>query len=443
MINNCTNEASRRELIMKDTKEKGIELRSEEAQEVLGDVPGWILRNGILWLFVVVFVLLVGSWFFKYPDTIPASVTLTSVNPPVHIIARATGKTDSLYVQDKQVLKAGDYLAVIENPATTEDVLYIRSYLKKLKANLDHPELPLLSDPHLGMLQGSYSTLIRSIQEIIRFRALNFYPQKLSAIAKQQSFHVQSEKTISRQIALTKEQYRLAGNSYRRDSIIHSKGVITLDNMDKATSGYLAKEQELENAYASLDQLRMQQEEIKETLLETEKQYREAESKLQTEMSHALLQLENELSGWEQTYVLQTPVDGVVTFTSYWSKNQNILSGDVVFTIIPAAKSEWIGKAMLPTARSGKVKVGQQVHIRLANFPYEEFGIVRGEVKSVSLVPVAGNYVLEISLPNGLTTNYGKVLPFSQEMSGEAQIITEDLRLLERIFSPIKKLLIQ
>ena len=48
-----------------------------------------------------------------------------------------------------------------------------------------------------------------------------------------------------------------------------------------------------------------------------------------------------------------------------------------------------------------------------------------------------------IALPNGLTTNYGKVLPFSQEMVGEAQITTEDLRLLERIFSPIKKLLIQ
>ena len=83
------------------------------------------------------------------------------------------------------------------------------------------------------------------------------------------------------------------------------------------------------------------------------------------------------------------------------------------------------------------------MHIRLANFPFEEFGIVRGEVKSVSLVPVAGNYVLEISLPNGLTTHYGKVLPFSQEMTGEAEIVTEDLRLLERIFIPIKKLLVQ
>lgn len=335
MINKYTNEVSREQLIMKDTEEKEIELRSEEAQEALGEVPGWILRNGILGLFVVVLVLLAGSWFFKYPDTIPASVTLTSVNPPVHIIARATGKTDSLYVQDKQVVKAGDYLAVIENPANTEDVLYVCSYLQKLKANLDLPELPLLSEPHLGMLQGSYNALVRSVLE-------------------------------------------------RKDS------------------------------HAGSQYVRL-----------------------------ALLQLESELAAWKHNYVLKSPIDGIVAFVSYRNKYQEIVAGDLLYTILPSVQGEIIGRALLPTARSGKVKVGQQVHIRLANFPFEEFGIVRGEVKSVSLVPVAGNYVLEISLPKGLTTNYGKVLPFSQEMTGEAQIVTEDLRLLERIVSPIKNLLIQ
>ncbi|MBC8620117.1 hypothetical protein H8788_20470, partial [Parabacteroides faecis] len=46
---------------------KKIELRSEEVQEVMGQIPAWIVRWGITLLFVVVLALLVGSYFFIYP----------------------------------------------------------------------------------------------------------------------------------------------------------------------------------------------------------------------------------------------------------------------------------------------------------------------------------------------------------------------------------------
>jgi HlyD family secretion protein len=38
-------------------------------------------------------------------------------------------------------------------------------------------------------------------------------------------------------------------------------------------------------------------------------------------------------------------------------------------------------------------------------------------------------------------TNYHKELQFVQEMSGTAEIITEDLRLIERFINPIKALI--
>jgi len=50
---------------------------------------------------------------------------------------------------------------------------------------------------------------------------------------------------------------------------------------------------------------------------------------------------------------------------------------------------------------------------------------------------------LEVDLPHGLETSYGKTLDFSQEMTGFAEIITEDLRLLDRVFKPIKALMKQ
>ncbi|GHT47636.1 hypothetical protein AGMMS49965_25760 [Bacteroidia bacterium] len=50
-------------------------------------------------------------------------------------------------------------------------------------------------------------------------------------------------------------------------------------------------------------------------------------------------------------------------------------------------------------------------------------------------------YTVEISLPDGLLTTYKKELPYLPNMQGQADIITEDISLLERLFLPIKKIL--
>lgn len=77
---------------------KKIELRSEEVQEVMGQIPAWIVRWGITLLFVVVLALLVGSYFFIYPDVIETEMTLTSREPVVKAVARSSGKINELYV---------------------------------------------------------------------------------------------------------------------------------------------------------------------------------------------------------------------------------------------------------------------------------------------------------------------------------------------------------
>jgi HlyD family secretion protein len=135
------------------------------------------------------------------------------------------------------------------------------------------------------------------------------------------------------------------------------------------------------------------------------------------------------------------PVEGEIAFTKFWSKNQNVTRGQSVFTIIPQEESRIIGKVELPILRSGKVKPGQRVNIKFHNFPYMEYGIVEGRVDKISLVPTDNYYSLEVGLPNGLMTNYGKELEFNHEISGDAEIIAEDERLIKRLFNPLKSLL--
>jgi len=98
---------------------------------------------------------------------------------------------------------------------------------------------------------------------------------------------------------------------------------------------------------------------------------------------------------------------------------------------------------LLPPQGAGKVKEGQAVNVKFDNYPHMEFGMVRVIIRNISLVPVTLEdnkkaYLLEVEFPALLVTNYGKELTFSQEMTGSAEIIIEDLRLLDKFLNPIR-----
>ena len=96
----------------------------------------------------------------------------------------------------------------------------------------------------------------------------------------------------------------------------------------------------------------------------------------------------------------------------------------------------------LKTRGAGKVLIGQDVNVKLNNYPYMEFGMVKGKVDDISLVPSDDDdYLVEVIFPNGLKTNYGINLNFNQKMLGHAEIITEEIPLIVRIIRPVKSLI--
>lgn len=306
---------------------KDIELRSEEVQEVMGQIPTWIVRWGITILFIVVLGLLVGSYFFTYPDMVETEMTLTSRYPVVEVVARSSGKISELYVLNGQEVKSGAPLAVIENTARTEDVFRLKKLLARYKEEPERLSYYLLQDMWLlGDIQSAYMSL--------------------------------ASKEIS-----ARDYRALVG------------------------------------------------------------------------------QLLASIHNWEMAYCLTAPSEGKVQLLLQEAPNQYLSSGDVFARIVPKEGESWMGRALLPLQRSGKVKVGQRVIVRFTNFPDQEFGIVEGRLSSVSLVPSEDNYIVEIVFPNGLITNYRKSLPVFYEMKAVAEIVTDDSRLIERFFLPLKKIL--
>jgi HlyD family secretion protein len=426
-------------------EEDNIELRSEEFQEILGSVPHRILRWGITVLAVVVVILLAGSAVFKYPDIIPAPVVLTGSTPPATVVAHASGKLKELYVEDNQNVRKGDYLGVIDNPAQTGDIRRLKQYLDSLdlemSARLHLPDKNL----KVGTLQNLYASFYVSLFNYTEYLRQFYYPQKILLTKERIAQHEIQYESLLRQQTIMNEQFELLRKGYVRDSNLYLKGGVSGKELDNSKSQYLQGLLSQENMQSSLNSLRMQIDQLKESLFDTSYQDTEKGNGLRSQLQSLLSQLKTEIQAWELNYVLSASIDGKVTFTNYWVENQNVVSGSEIFTIVPGNEFSIIGKAMLPIARSGKVETGQKVNIRLENFPENEYGILRGVVRNISLVPVRQSetayYILEIALPAQLQTSYQKELPYLPNMQGQADIVTDDISLLERLVLPVKKIL--
>lgn len=427
--------------------EDKIELRSEEFQEVLGYIPPWILRWGITVLAIVVVVILIGSAIIKYPDVIPAQIVLTGSTPPATIATHFSGKISELFVKDNQEVRVGQYLAVIDNPANTEDILKLKKYIDCFViSNQKNDTVDFMPDKNLqvGSLQSLYTSFYAALFEYSEYRRLKYYPQKIEITKERITQYEKQYQNLLTQQKIFNEQSKLMRKQYQRDSILYTKRLISDEDIEKSKIQYLENRLTNENMLSSLRNMQIQISQLKESLLDTEVQNTEKLNTLISQLRSHISQLKAEIQAWELNYALISPVNGIITFTTYWTVNQNVNVGDGVFTIIPH-NYEVIGKALLPVARSGKVKCGQKVNIRLENFPDNEYGILRAKVESISLVPSLTkqtlNYTVGISLPEGLKTTYQKELPFQPNMQGRADIITDDISLLERFILPIKKIL--
>lgn len=421
-----------------------IELRSEEVQEVMNHIPSWILRQGITVLCCIVFALLIGGYLFKYPDIVEAEITVSTQNPPVYIVTKAAGRLEELWISNGSEVEKETILGVIENAAKTKDIFWVKERMEQWETK-DY----LLSEGRrlfgrcylqLGEVQTTYASFLSALNDYAEFIGQDYYNKKLVNIQKNLSNKKEYYRLAKKQYQLAEQEQVLAKRMYSRDSILHTRKVIMDDEYDEAQRNFLQHCQSNEGIRMSLSQIEMQIEQDRGYLLDLHHQALMEEQKYSINLKNTIEQPQSDIIAWEKHYLLVAPISGKLTFMSVWSDNQYVTSGESLFVIASLTGSQPVGRALLPIQGSGKVKIGQQVNIRLNNYPDQEFGYVKGKVINVSPVPTEeAKYVVDIELPKSLRTNYNKDLPITRELKGTAEIITEDRRLIERLFAPIKK----
>jgi multidrug efflux pump subunit AcrA (membrane-fusion protein) len=423
------------------------EIRSPELQEVMSEIPGSIFKWGIFLFFAIVMSILAVSWFINYPNVVTVPVSITTYNSPASLIAKSGGKIEKLIVSNEENVTINQPIAVIENAARFDDVKSLEIFIEILGENSEWQEKVRNYDvPRtlaLGEIQAEFSGFVTLFRQFKDYLSQAYIPAKLKLIGEQIEKQQAYTAELLYQVNLSEKDLQLVNNSFVRDSSLYVSNLhsISLSEFERSKQALIQKQ----SAHSSLKAVIKNNEastlRMKESLLDLQVQLNNDLHRFNLDLDESFQSLKVAVDIWKERYLIESPVKGKITFTAFWNENQVIKTGEILATVIPEDKSRILVRANIPGSGLGRVKVGQEVNIKLSGFPYMEFGVLKGKISTLSLVPADEGYIAEIDLVNGLKSTYNISLNFINEMAGTADIITDNSRLIFRLIKPLNSLL--
>jgi len=415
-------------------------LYSDSVKEIIANPPGKIVRWGTTFIFLVLAIILFFAWVIRYPDIVPSPVEITTVNPPVTLVSKITGRINILYVKDGENVAIGKLLAVMETTASIAEVTKLKQTVDTITRPdfISSASLPVFSE--LGEIQVYWGSFLKSLSDFSNYVTNDFYGFKITSTTEEIAAIEEYIDRVMVKERLYVENKRLETKKYARDSSLFISGVFSESELEKSRQTLNRINIELQDVRLDHSAKSIELAEKKQLLQDYKIKKIEDRERFYSVLNESLLNLKAQIKFWENTYLLVSQVSGIVAFTKFWTGNQLVMKDEPVLSIVPLETGDFVGRVNLKMQRSGKVQPDQPVNIKLSGYPYLEYGMIRGIVKSKSLVPTGDAYVIEIALPDGLTTLYRKKLEFNQNMQGTAEIMTDDLRLIQKIINPFRHL---
>lgn len=403
-----------------------IAVKTDEVNELLTSVPRWFIRWGVSVIFAIMVVGLVLSLFIKYPDKLTAKTIVTTVNPPVTLVSKTNGNIASISVKNGDIVRAGQFLLSIENSARYKDLLSIMRQIEGVQSSIKSKNLldfQSLDSIELGELTPLYISFLKSYSDFKIQKEVNPQEQEIEIIDKELAQYSQLKTKYQSQEDTYKEELQLIEKDYARFETLFQSGSISAKDYEDKKRDFLSSKRNFENIKITNINNKLTISSLEKNKLQLKLLAFQEFEKKEQQLLQSIQTLKSGVDEWESKYVLKSPIEGRVSLYKYWDQNQNLKDGDEVLSIVPLQKSEIIARLYLPVQNSGKLKVGQKVNIKLDNYPYQEYGMLNGVVKAISNVPKNDSYSVEVSLPNKLSSSYGKNLEYKEEMTGVADKI--------------------
>jgi multidrug efflux pump subunit AcrA (membrane-fusion protein) len=417
-----------------------LETADEPIREILGKVPPRITRWGNTFLFLFFVSLLAISVIIKYPEIVYAKITLISINGPKPIVSHGSGKLVKLFTGENTPVRQGDKIAYVESTANHDQVLQLSSRIDSINTLLQYGQFDrmteLLNNSYtaLGELQQSYQTFSQVYIQFQNYLRNGFYLRKKSMLTndlqnlEKLNLHLQDQKRIQ------EEDVALSRKNFDTQETLKKQDVISDLDYRLEKSKLLSKELMIPQINIALVNNVNQQNEKRKEILELDNVI----SKQRLIFQDALNTFKSSVDDWKRKYVIEAPVNGKVSFSSFLQENQQLQVNQTI-GFVSQENSQYFAEMDIPQVNFGKVLVGQEVIMKFSAYPFQEYGVVYGKIDYIFYVGTDSGYLAKVNLVNGLVTNTKKQIQYKEGLTAQGEIVTHDLTLLQRLYYNIVK----
>ena len=417
--------------------------KSEEVQSIIDRMPTHWVKWVALCVGSLIGIIILLGFLIQYPDTVDGQISVTGSIAPVRLVANSNGRI-YLLVPDRSEVEKGTVISYIESGTNYKHILTIETLLQKI--DLSKVEQVVLPDTFmLGDVSLAYNSFVLSFMQYKRIVTSDIYETMQKNLLHQITTDEAVIANMEIELRLKNQVLETSRNQLSKDSVLFSiKGMSEQDYQRQRAAHLSLQETEISLQSSCL----MKQSEVNRNKLEIQRIRLEESENNEKAVSEYLTrknELSNALNLWKERYLQYAPIKGEVEYLGFWRNNSFIQSGQELFSIIPD-KNNILGEVMIPSFGAGKVKIGQTANVKINNYPYDEYGLLKGVVKSVSRITnkvqtkngTGDAYLVVVAFPEGTVTNFGKQLSLDFESKGTAEIITKRKQLIERLFDNLK-----
>ncbi|HEV7779972.1 MAG TPA: HlyD family efflux transporter periplasmic adaptor subunit [Chitinophagaceae bacterium] len=414
---------------------------SEEIQDIISYRPGWVIRKGNIIFLLVILLLLALGFFIKSPDLVKGSVRIAAVNTPKMLTTKASGRLEKLFVSNGDLVKKDQLIANIQNTALHDQVLQLQQWIAVIESSMTNGDLGILSSQplpllnQLGELQPAYQDFQTTVKETMQVLPDGYYQKKRQSLAMDIQYQQLLQQNLDNQKAVQKADYDLTEKEYHANQQLAEEKVIAPIELDQIKSKLLNKEQSLKQMSSQMINSDLSRNNKTKELLDLQKYVTDQAQIFRS----GLLILKSKIGEWEQKYIITSPADGRIEFTSFLQENQ-LLQNDQELFFVQSPGNKFYAEMKAGQNSFGKIKNGQQVLIRLQSYPSTEYGYISGRISYISSMPSQrDSFLIKVELPDGLKTNFDKDILFRNNLLASAEVITENKRLIQRLFGRLGK----
>ena len=416
---------------------------SEAVRDYLEQIPSWLIRWGMAVIFGVLLLVVFGSWLIHYPTIVRSSFRLTSENAPKSVVAKTDRRLTKLFVSENQMVSAGEVLGYLESTASHSEVQRLYDDLKTLQNTVadnrfnDLSVFPAGQFTALGELQTAYQNFMQSYTQALSLFANGYYNKRKTYLHYELEDLEQNHSQLLDQHSMQNQDAELARKEFEINKKLYKDKVIAPLDIQHEESKYINKQLPVKQLSILITNNMTAQTQKQRELSELDRQATEQK----TQFTQALNTMRSAVEDWQKNYTVQAPTDGKISFSTILQENQ-MLKANTELMYVGGEAGKYFGEVLILQTNFGKVKVGQRVLVKFQSYPFEEYGMIEGKITSVSQLPTPDRQFFQaiIELPNGLKTNYSKTLIYKNGMEASAEIVTEDLRLIERVFYQLRKI---